>query len=132
MNNYFDILKKLNNKAQKNGDIPVSAIIIKDNKIISKAYNKKYKLNDPFAHAEILAIKKASRRLKTPNLSDCTLLVTLEPCSMCKEVIKESKIKIVNYLLDNDKKINNNTVYKKIESDPYFSKEIKDFFKNKR
>ena len=132
MDKYIDILKKLNKKAIKYGDIPVSAIVICNDKIISKAYNSKYKTNNPLAHAEIIAIKRAAKKLKTPNLIDCTLLVTLEPCSMCKEVIKESKIKTVYYLVDNDKKINNNTIYKKIDSDPYFSKEIKEFFKDKR
>ena len=132
MNKYFDILKKLNAKARKNGDIPVSALIIKDDKIISKAYNKKYKNNNPFDHAEIIAIKKASKKLRTPNLSECILLVTLEPCSMCKEVIKESKIKNVFYLLDNSKIINYNVIYKKVESEPYFSREIKAFFSDKR
>ena len=133
MNEYYNILKKLNYKALKNGDIPVSALIVYKNKIIAKTYNKKYKNNDPFAHAEILAIKKAAKKLKTPNLSECDMYVTLYPCNMCKEVISESKIKNVYYYTDNDKIINNKTQYIKIEDEnAYFSNELSDFFKNKR
>ncbi len=131
--NYYEILKKLNKKAIKNGDIPVSALIIYKNKIISKEYNKKYKNNDPFAHAEILAIKKASKKLKTPNLSECEMYVTLYPCDMCKEVIKESKIKKVYFYAEKTKVINNVTIYKKInDNDLYFSNELSTFFLNKR
>ncbi len=131
--NYYEILKKLNKKAIKNGDIPVSALIIYKNKIISKEYNKKYKNNDPFAHAEILAIKKASKKLKTPNLSECEMYVTLYPCDMCKEVIKESKIKKVYFYTEKTKVINNVTIYKKInDNDLYFSNELSTFFLNKR
>ena len=133
MNNYIEILKKLNNKAKNNGDIPVSAIVIYKNKIITKEYNKKYKNNDPFAHAEILAIKKASKKLKTPNLSECEMYITLSPCNMCKEVIKESKIKKIYYFTENKKIINNKIDYIKIDDDKnYFSKELTAFFNNKR
>ena len=133
MNNYIELLKKLNKKAIKNGDIPVSAIITCNNKIVSKSYNKKYNKSDPFAHAEILAIKKACKKLQTPNLSDCEMYVSLLPCNMCKEVIKESKIKKVYYLTDKTKIVNNKIEYIKInDQDSYFSKELSDFFSDKR
>lgn len=133
MNNYKNILKKLNQKAIENGDIPVSAIIIHNNKIIAKAYNQKYKNNNPFDHAEILAIKKASKKIKTPNLSECEMYVSLYPCSMCREVIKESKIKKVYYYTENNKSINNKIQYIKIDdNDLFFSKELSSFFDNKR
>ncbi len=133
MKKYYELLKKLNNKAIKNGDVPISAIIVHQNKIIAKEYNKKYKNNDPFAHAEILAIKKASKVLKTPNLSECELYVTLLPCNMCKEVIKESKIKKVYYYTNKIKEINNKIKYNKLDDDnSYFSKELSAFFKEKR
>lgn len=133
MNKYINILKRLNDKAKNNGDIPVSAIILKDNKIIAKAYNKKYKNNNPFDHAEVLVIKKACKRLKTSNLIDCEMIVTLKPCNMCNELIKECRLKKVYYILDNNKVINNTTRYIKIDEESlYFKGELSDFFKNKR
>jgi len=133
MKEYIEILKKLNKKAILNGDIPVSAIIVHKNKIIAKEYNKKYKNNDPFAHAEILVIRKAAKILKTPNLSNCEMYVTLYPCNMCREVINESKIKKIYYFTDKLKTINNKIYYKKIiDQECYFSQELSGFFKNKR
>ena len=133
MNKYIELLKKLNNKAKNNGDIPVSAIILYKNKIIAKAYNKKYKNSNPLDHAEIIAIKKACKKLNTTNLIECTLLVTLKPCSMCKELIKEVRLKNVYYILDNDKQINDTTNYIKIDDqNQYFNKELIDFFRDKR
>ena len=133
MKNYLEILKKLNKKAINNGDIPVSAIIVYKNKIISKAYNMKYKNNNPFDHAEIIAIKKASKKLKTPNLSDCEMYVTLFPCNMCREVINESKIRKVYYFAEKNKNINNKIDYIKLDDNNlYFSGELSLFFGNKR
>lgn len=127
-------LKKLNKKALKYGDVPISCIIIKNNKIISKEYNKKNKKNNPFAHAEILAIIKAAKKNKTFNLNDCELYVTLEPCDMCKAVISEARIKKVYYILKKTKSINNTVNYKLLNDyeNNYFLKEIKEFFVNKR
>ena len=133
MNKYIEILKKMNKIAKNNNDIPVSCVIFKENKIISKGYNKKYKNNNPLDHAEIIAIKKACKVLKTTNLINCTMLVTLKPCSMCKELIKEVRLKKVYYILDNDKKINDTTKYFKInDSEEYFNKELIGFFQDKR
>ena len=133
MKNYYEILKKLNKLALKNNDIPVSCIITKNNKIISKSYNKRVKDNNPINHAEIIAIKKAAKKLKTYNLIDCQLYTTLKPCKMCEEVIKMSKIKKVYYILDQNKIVNNKINYIKLnDDDNYFYKELTNFFKNKR
>ena len=133
MNDYLKILKQLNKKAIKKGDIPVSALIIYNNKIIAKAYNRRYKDNDPLGHAEIIAIKKASKYLKTPNLVDCEMYVSLYPCDMCNEVIKESRIKKVYYFAKKEKNINNTISYIKLDDEKsYFSNELSSFFKNKR
>ncbi len=133
MKNYYEILKKLNKLALKNNDIPVSCIITKNNKIISKSYNKRVKDNNPINHAEIIAIKKAAKKLKTYNLIDCQLYTTLKPCKMCEEVIKISKIKKVYYILDQNKIVNNKINYIKLnDDDNYFYKELTNFFKNKR
>lgn len=128
------MLKKLNLMAIKHGDVPVSCIIVKNDRIISSSYNKKKKNNDPFAHAEILAIRKACKRLKSNNLSDCKLYVSLMPCNMCKEVINEARIKEVYYILDSEKVVNNTTKFVKFSTSyqQYFKNELKNFFSDKR
>lgn len=128
------LLTILNKKAIKHNEVPVSCIITKDDKIISKAYNNKITKHDPTAHAEIIAIKKAAKKLKTWNLNECRLYVTLYPCKMCLDVINEARIKEVYYILDNEKEINNNVKITKINSEKneYFQEELKGFFKNKR
>lgn len=127
-------LKKLNNIALKHGDVPVSCIIVKNNKIIAKEYNKRQKKNSPLAHAEILAIIKATKRIKTWNLNDCELYVTLEPCEMCKSIINEARIKKVYYIISKTKKINDTVKYEQLDvaDNDYFLNEIKEFFVNKR
>ena len=127
-------LKKLNNIALKHGDVPVSCIIVKNNKIIAKEYNKRQKKNSPLAHAEILAIIKATKRIKTWNLNDCELYVTLEPCEMCKSIINEARIKKVYYILSKTKKINDTVKYEQLDvaDNDYFLNEIKEFFVDKR
>ena len=132
--NKISILKKLNKKAIENGDVPVSCIIEKNNKIIATGYKIREKNNNPLLHAEIVAIQRAAKKLKTWNLSDCNLLVTLKPCDMCIEVIKMAKIKKIDYILENEKIINNKLILNKINIDDkkYFINEIKAFFADKR
>ena len=101
MDLYYKILVKLARKAQKKGCIPVGAIIVKNNKIIAYAHNKRKKTNNVLDHAEIIAIQKAAKKLKNWNLSNCELYVTMKPCKMCEDVINESRIKKVHYILDN-------------------------------
>lgn len=80
-------------KAYEKLEVPVGAIIVKDNKIIARAYNQKETKNDTTKHAEILAIQKASKKLKAWRLIDCEMYITLEPCSMCAGAIINSRIK---------------------------------------
>lgn len=84
-------------KAYKNGDVPVGAIIVLNGIVISKAYNKKNKKNNAIMHAEIIAIEKACKKLKTWYLNECTLYVTLEPCLMCCGAVLQSRINKVVY-----------------------------------
>lgn len=79
-------------KAYEIEEIPVGAVIVKDGKIIAKAYNQKETKGDPVAHAEILAIQRASKKLGRWRLDDCDLYVTLEPCSMCAGAIIQARI----------------------------------------
>ena len=137
---YIDIIIKLAIKAYNNGDIPVGAIIVKNNKIIGKGYNKKEKTNYITDHAEIIAIKQAEKKLKTWYLNDCVLYVTMEPCKMCCGAIEQSHIKKVYYLVNNDKygQINNidsKTLYEKMNDElsiKKYTELIKKFFKTKR
>lgn len=69
--------------AFEQGEIPIGAVVVCKNKIIARAHNQTEKLNDPTAHAEILAITSASEYLGSKYLTECSLYVTLEPCPMC-------------------------------------------------
>ena len=84
-------------KALKYDEVPVGAIIVKDNKIIARAHNKKESKNLAINHAEIIAITKASKKINTWHLDDCTMYVTLEPCPMCAGALIQSRIKKVVY-----------------------------------
>ena len=122
-------------KAYDKLEVPVGAVIVKDGKVIAKAHNLKETKFDTTKHAEILAIQKASKKLESWRLLDCEMYVTLEPCDMCKEIIKQSRIDNVYYLVNsNFKKVNTyNTNYKKLEIDNnFFNEIINNFFSNKR
>ena len=83
--------------AMAEGDFPIGAFIVKENEIIAFAHNNKEKKLDISSHAEIEAIKIASKKLNRWDLSDCCLFVTLEPCLMCAGAIKQSRIKSIYY-----------------------------------
>lgn len=82
-------------KAYEKDEVPVGAVIVKDGKIIARAHNLKETKLDTTCHAEILAIKKASRKLNSWRLENCEMYVTLEPCSMCAGALIQSRIKKV-------------------------------------
>lgn len=131
---YFNILFELTKKAYKKNEVPIAAIIVSKNKIISTAFNKRHNRNDVLGHAEIIAIKKATKKLKTWHLVDCDVYVTVEPCKMCKNIIEEAKIKNVYYFLKNPKVKLNKTKYTFItnEKSHLLKKQIQNFFKTKR
>ena len=83
---------RLAQKAFSEGEVPVGAIVVKNDKIIGRGYNQRQRLNDPTAHAEILAITAASSTLEDWRLSDCTIYVTKEPCPMCAGAIINSRV----------------------------------------
>lgn len=101
MNCYMELALKEAYKSYKKGDVPVGAVIVKNGKIIAKAHNLKEKKHNPLMHAEIIAINKASKRLKRWRLDDCELYVTMEPCMMCTGAIIQSRIKKVYYSIEN-------------------------------
>ena len=92
MEEYMKEALRLAKIAYKKDEVPVGAVIVKDNKIIAKAYNKRQKSQDATLHAEVIAIKKACKKLHTFRLNDCTLFVTLEPCVMCSGAIINARV----------------------------------------
>lgn len=94
-NYYMKQALKEAEKAYQKLEVPVGAVIVKDGKIIARAHNQKETKTDTTKHAEILAIQKASKKLKSWRLIDCEMYVTLEPCSMCAGAMINSRIKKV-------------------------------------
>ena len=92
---YMTYALKEAEKAYKKNEVPIGAIIVKDGEIISKAYNLKETKQNTLEHAEIIAIRKASEKLKTWRLENTTIYTTLEPCPMCMGAIINSRIKTV-------------------------------------
>ncbi len=136
---YINELINLSKKSLKKSEVPIAALIIDENgKIISKAYNTRNIKQQTINHAEILAITKANKKLKSWRLNNCTLYVTIEPCDMCKSVIKESRIQNVYYLLPRlpEKNQYNKTIFNKLkdmsEKEGKYQEIINKFWKNKR
>ncbi len=86
---------QLAEKAQAQGEVPVGAVLVKDQKIIGEGWNQPITLHDPSAHAEMLAIRAAGQQMNNYRLPDTTLYVTLEPCPMCAGLMIHSRIKRV-------------------------------------
>lgn len=82
-------------KAQTKGEVPIGAVIVQNGEVLVRAHNLRQTSFDSTAHAEILALKKTSKKLKTWHLVDCELFVTLEPCPMCSGAIINSRLKRV-------------------------------------
>ena len=125
-------------KAYKFDEIPVGCVIFKGNEIIACGYNKKESQSNAILHAEMIAIEKACKKLKSWRLDDCVMFVTLEPCMMCMGAILESRIKTVYYgtkskneqMYDVDKLSKNIKLFNL--NDNECSKILSDFFKNRR
>ncbi len=140
---YMNLALKEAKKAIKYGDIPIGCVIVMNNKVVSKAFNKKEFNNNPIKHAEIIAIEKASKKLNTWHLDECTLYTTMEPCLMCAGAILQSRISRIVYGLQNNnfgEVTSNNEVFKnnkKIKIDGCICEEeskslVQSFFKNIR
>ena len=94
---YMKIALKEAQKAYNKGEIPIGAVIVKDDNIIAKAYNLKESKQQSTKHAEIIAIEKASKKLNNWRLLDCTLYVTMFPCPMCASAINQARISRLIY-----------------------------------
>ena len=132
-------------KAQEKDEVPIGAVVVKNNKIIAKGYNKSITLKDTTAHAEIVAIRRACKKLNNYRLNDCSIYVTIEPCSMCMGALVLARIKNLYFgakdikagacgsILDISKAKTNHKIeiYSGLlEQD--CARIIKEFFKNKR
>ena len=130
-------------------EVPVGAVIVKDGKIIAKGHNRCITDKDPTAHAEIVALRKAAKKLANYRLNDCYIYVTIEPCAMCAGALVNARIKKIFFgALDKKaggcksvfKIADNKKLNHKIETEggksKHLNKEcaaiISDFFKNKR
>ena len=135
----MDLALKQALKAYKKQEVPIGAIIVKNGKIISKAYNKKENKQITTKHAEIIAIERACKKLKTWHLDGCEIYTTMEPCLMCYGAIEQSRISKIYYGLKNmnfgfKSKYNIETKLQICEckiSNEYIDY-IKSFFKEKR
>lgn len=132
-------------KAGLKGEVPIGAVVVKNGKIISKAYNKREKSQIATHHAEILAINKACKKLKSWRLDNCDLYVTLEPCPMCAGAILNARIKNLYFAAKDENSggitrfnlmqntLNHTTnCYHTVEYEKQCSELIKNFFKDKR
>ena len=133
-------------KAYDKDEVPVGAVIVKDNRIIAKGYNKNITSTDTTAHAEIVALRKACKKLNNYRLNDCSIYVTIEPCSMCAGALILARVKNIYFgardikagacgslfNIANSNKLNHNitVIGGLLEQD--CAKIIKKFFKNKR
>jgi len=109
--------------AGRAGEVPVGAVIVYEGEIIAKAHNERELLGDPTAHAEVLAIRRAAKKLGRRRLSGCTLYVTLEPCPMCAGAIVMSEMEEVYYGAADAQAGCAGSVYALTE-DPAFGKKI--------
>ena len=140
---YMKLSLKEAKKSLKKDEVPVGCIIVKNNKIIAKAHNLKEKKRNVLCHAELIAITKASKKLKNWRLNDCEMYVTLQPCPMCSSAIKQSRISKIYYGVDNKKNeisneilvnsdINSRVIIEEKICEAECKKIVTNFFKNKR
>ena len=142
---YMQMALDLALKALKKDEVPVGAVIVLNGKVIAKAFNTRQHSHDATNHAEIIAIKKACKKLKDFRLNDAVMYVTLEPCLMCLGAILNSRIKTVCYGASNNKEnsLDINEVVKKAElnhkteffggvKEKECSNLVSSYFKNKR
>ncbi|HEY4737004.1 MAG TPA: nucleoside deaminase [Xanthobacteraceae bacterium] len=94
---FMDLALKAAEKAGNSGEVPIGCVIVRDGKVVAAASNRTLTDRDPTAHAEILAIRDAARKLGTERLTDCDLYVTLEPCTMCAGAISFARIRRLYY-----------------------------------
>jgi tRNA(adenine34) deaminase len=93
----MDLALKQAEIAENDGEVPIGCVIVRDGEVLAEAGNRTLADRDPSAHAEMVAIRAAARRLGSERLSDCDLYVTLEPCTMCTAAISFARIRRLYY-----------------------------------
>ena len=131
---FLHVVLDQSQQALKKNEIPVGAVIYDPKKmtLISKAHNKELSSKDPTSHAEILCIRKACKKLNQKRLDGLIMITYLEPCNMCKEVIKSARIKEVRFIFSNQnpsRKTIKKIIYQKLETNE--ENLVKTFFKKK-
>ena len=94
---YMSLALKEAEKAVSEDEVPVGAVIVCDDKVIARAHNRRDGLNMTYAHAEMLAINKANKKLGSWRMPECDIYITLEPCIMCMGAIIQSRIRNIYY-----------------------------------
>jgi tRNA(adenine34) deaminase len=118
MNEYIEEIIKEAQISYDNKDIPIGAIVVKNNKIIGRGHNDRLNTPDVTNHAEIIAIREAEKNLNDWRLDGCDLYVSLYPCDMCLEVAKASRVDNIYFLLERDNKNKyNSTIINQVEDD---------------
>ena len=108
MNNpekYMKIAYKLAQKAAEQDEAPIGCVIVYQDKVIARGYNTRKKNESTIDHAEIIAIRKANKKIGSWRLEECSIFVTLEPCSMCAGAIQQARIKEVYYGAEDKKPV---------------------------
>lgn len=100
-------------------EVPIGAVVVHQNKIIGKGHNQVQMLNDPTAHAEMLAITAATNNLNSKFLNDCDLYITVEPCLMCSGAILLSRLRSIYFSIDEPKLGACGSVYNVVENNKY-------------
>lgn len=133
MNNKFmNVAYEEAMKAYSNNEVPVGAVIVKNNIIVAKAHNLKIKTNNIMNHAEIIAIVEASNVLGDWRLYDCEMYITLEPCPMCAGAIQQSRIKKI-YVGSRSNVLSNEETIKMILQNKDFNHHVDiEFLNNKK
>ena len=100
---FMSLALKEAQRARQLKEVPVGAVVVRENAVLSKAYNLREKKNDPLGHAELLAIRKAARKLNSWRLEGCKLYVSLEPCLMCMGSIIQARLSHLIYACEDPK-----------------------------
>lgn len=100
MNEFMEMALLEAEKARKREEVPIGAVVVKNGKVIAKGFNKREKTKSALNHAEIVAIRKACKKLKDWRLEGCEIYVTLKPCPMCAGAIANARIDKVYYSAD--------------------------------
>ncbi len=96
-NNFMQIAMDEARAAGARGEVPVGAVIVREGEVLAKAGNRTLADKDPTAHAELLAVRAAAKKLDSERLTDCDLYVTLEPCAMCAAALSFARIRRLYY-----------------------------------